>query len=399
MPNSDSIRHFSWLTSHQEARLFHQAPLAFPRQGESERLAVGLGATLYMPATRPTIARDLQALAGRGVVSAVLCLEDAIPDAALRDAERNLVSQLGELASAAAERPGILPLVFIRVREVSQIARVVEESGEDGAALVSGFVLPKFLPETGRAYLDEVRRFAASTSNRYLAMPVLESAGVLHLETRQATLLRTRDLLSEYREEVLAVRLGATDLLATYGLRRGRDITVYEIPLLAHALADVVNILGRLDGGHVVTGPVWEYFAASDRLFKPQLRETPFEMRHASQLRQSLLTRDIDGLIREAVLDRANGLTGKTVIHPSHVLPIHALSVVPFEEYKDAVDVIEGLGAGGVMASSFGNKMNEGRPHAAWAQRTLLRAEVFGVAAPDVTFVEFLQAGDNLLGA
>jgi citrate lyase beta subunit len=350
-----------------------------------------------MPATRPTIAHDLQSLAGRGVVSAVLCLEDAIPDAAIRDAERNLVDQLGELASAAAEGPGVLPLVFIRVRETSQIARVVEESG-DGAALVSGFVLPKFSPETGRAYLDEVRRLAVSTSNSYLAMPVLESAGVLHLETRQATLLRTKDLLSEYREQVLAVRLGATDLLATYGLRRGRDITVYEIPLLAHALADVVNILGRLDGGHVVTGPVWEYFAASDRLFKPQLRETPFEMRHASQLRQSLLTRDIDGLIREAVLDRANGLTGKTVIHPSHVLPIHALSVVPFEEYKDAVDVIEGLRAGGVMASSFGNKMNEGRPHTAWAQRTLLRAEVFGVAAPDVTFVEFLQAGDNLLG-
>ncbi|MFZ2501978.1 MAG: HpcH/HpaI aldolase/citrate lyase family protein [Nocardioides sp.] len=398
MPNINSIRHFSWLSSEQEARLFHQAPLDFPRQGELERLAVALGATLYMPATRPTIAHDLQTLAGRGVVSAVLCLEDAIPDAAIRDAERNLVSQLRDLAAVVTSRSCALPLVFIRVREASQIARVVEDAG-DASALVSGFVLPKFSPETGREYLDEVRRIGTETSSRYLSMPVLESAAVLHLETRQSSLLRTRDLLQEFSDHVLAVRLGATDLLAVYGLRRARDITVYEIPLLAHALADVVNVLGRLDDGHVVTGPVWEYFAASDRLFKPQLRQTPFEMRHASQLRQSLLTRDLDGLIREAVLDRANGLTGKTVIHPSHVLPIHALSVVSFEEYKDAVDVIEGLGSGGVSASSFGNKMNEGKPHAAWAQRTLLRAEVFGVAAPDVTFVEFLQAGDDLLGA
>src|SRR3546814_1373284 len=69
-------------------------------------------------------------------------------------------------------------------------------------------------------------------------------------------------LLADYSDQVLAIRLGATDLLAVYGLRRGRDMTVYEIPLLAHALADVVNVLGRLDDGHVVTGPVWEYFAS-----------------------------------------------------------------------------------------------------------------------------------------
>ena len=152
MPNINSIRHFSWLSSEQEARLFHQVPLDFPRHGELERLAVALGATLYMPATRPTIAHDLQTLAGRGVVSAVLCLEDAIPDAAIRDAERNLVSQLRELAAVVTSRSCALPLVFIRVREASQIARVVEDAG-DASALVSGFVLPKFSPEIGRAHV------------------------------------------------------------------------------------------------------------------------------------------------------------------------------------------------------------------------------------------------------
>src|SRR3546814_19827676 len=123
-------------------------------------------------------------------------------------------------------------------------------------------------------------------------------------------------LLADSSDQVLAILLGATDLLAVYGLRRGRDMTVYEIPLLAHALADVVNVLGRLDDGHVVTGPVWEYFASSDRLFKPQLRQTPFDLRVASALRQALLTRDVHGLIREAVLALANGLTRKTVKQP-----------------------------------------------------------------------------------
>jgi hypothetical protein len=33
------------------------------------------------------------------------------------------------------------------------------------------------------------------------------------------------------------------------------------------------------------------------------------------------------------------------------------------------------------------------KPHRAWAERTVLRAEAFGVAGEDVGFVELLAAG------
>jgi citrate lyase beta subunit len=104
-----------------------------------------------------------------------------------------------------------------------------------------------------------------------------------------------------------------------------------------------------------------------------------------------LVTNDVDGLIREIVLDRANGLTGKTVIHPSHVSAVHALSVVPHEEFSDASDILESEEAG-VRASGYRNKMNEMRPHRRWAERIRDRAEVFGVANPDVSHVEILTA-------
>ena len=100
----------------------------------------------------------------------------------------------------------------------------------------------------------------------------------------------------------------------------------------------------------------------------------------------------MDGLIREVELDKANGLTGKTVIHPSHVLAVNALQVVTHEEYADAVDVLSSHGQGGVAASGYGNKMNESKPHTAWARRTATRARMFGVSAPDVSFVEILAA-------
>src|SRR6185312_7169360 len=110
------------------------------------------------------------------------------------------------------------------------------------------------------------------------------------------------------------------------------------------------------------------------------------------RLRAQLIAADLDGLIREVALDRANGLTGKTVIHPSHVAAVHSLSVVTHEEYQDTLDIIGTASAGGVASSTYRNKMNESKPHAAWARRTMLRARAFGVAREDVSFVDLLGA-------
>jgi citrate lyase beta subunit len=222
---------------------------------------------------------------------------------------------------------------------------------------------------------------------------VLESPELAHAESRLASLLAVRDLLAAHREHVLAVRIGATDLSGAFGLRRSRELTVYDIRPVADVIADIVNVFGRADGtGYVVTGPVWEYFPSPERMFKPQLRQSPFIEHEERALRASLIAHDLDGLIREVVLDRANGLSGKTVIHPSHVAAVHALSVVTHEEYQDALDVL-GRTDGGAAASAFRNKMNESKPHAAWATRIVERARVFGVTRPETSFVDLLGAG------
>jgi hypothetical protein len=159
---------------------------------------------------------------------------------------------------------------------------------------------------------------------------------------------------------------------------------------VANIIGDVVNIFGRPDGW-IISGPVWEHFVNTERVLRPQLRSTPFEAANEVELRQRILMDNLDGLIREIELDQANGLLGKTVIHPSHVPVVHSMSVVSHEEYLDALD-IAGDPGGGVKASSYGNKMNELKPHRAWAERTLLRARAFGVARPGVNFVDLLEA-------
>jgi len=126
------------------------------------------------------------------------------------------------------------------------------------------------------------------------------------------------------------------------------------VRLVADVIADIVNVFGRADGtGHVVTGAVWEHFPDSERMFKPQLRQTPFVEHDERALRTKLITADLDGLIRETVLDKANGLTGKTVIHPTHVAAVHALSVVTHEEHCDAIDILQTSSGGGATASTY----------------------------------------------
>jgi citrate lyase beta subunit len=387
------MRHFHQLGDADRSRLFFREPAEFTRSADADTLAMALGATLYMPATRAHIADDLVKQGSAGVMSSVVCLEDAISDADLPTAQANAIAQLREL-SGRGLGAGHPPLVFVRVRHPEQITDVVTGLG-DHAGLLSGFVLPKFTGDTGVPFLEALLAARDATGIPLRAMPVIESPEAIHRETRSETLLDVSQLLAKHRELVLAVRLGATDLASAYGLRRSRDLTVYDVPLIAEVITDVVNVLGRADGtGFVVTGPVWEYFADQDRLFKTQLRRTPFDEHDAARLRHRIVTRDMDGLIREVVLDKANGLTGKTVIHPTHVLTVHALSVVTHEEYADACDILgHDMSGGGVRASSYGNKMNEAKPHRAWAERTLRRAEVFGVAAEEVGLVDLLVAG------
>ncbi|MEU1499041.1 HpcH/HpaI aldolase/citrate lyase family protein [Streptomyces sp. NPDC005732] len=385
------MRHFGHIAPEERQRLFHREPCLFTADSPPRLLAAALGATLYSPATRPQLADDVLKQAARGVVSMVLCLEDSIDDSEVVAAEQNLVRQFADLAVRPAAE---LPLLFVRVREPEQIPDLVRRFGAS-VRLLSGFVLPKFTEERGVPFLEALAAAEAASGRRLFAMPVLESPCLLYLESRRETLAGISRVVDKYRDRVLALRLGVTDFCSAYGLRRAPDMTAYDVQIVASVIADVVNTLGRADGtGFTVTGPVWEYFRVQERMFKPQLRRSPFQEGEVEELREALIEHDMDGLLREIALDRANGLLGKTCIHPSHVPAVHALSVVSHEEWSDAQDILRPeRGGGGVLRSAYTNKMNEVKPHRAWAERTLERAEVFGVANEDIGFVELLAAG------
>lgn len=389
------MRLFSDLTKLETEHIFYKAPTAFTKKSSKELLAYALGATLYMPATRPNIHQDLLSKKHSGLTSMVICLEDAIGDEEVELAETLLVNELAQLSSDIEKGLLVeddLPLMFIRIRDYSQLMRLKSRI-QKGLNLLTGIVIPKFSSEAGKQILEEIRCWNSDGIKLY-ALPILETKRVIEKETRLEELVAIKQVVDEYEEIILNIRIGATDFCGLYGIRRNSDTTVYDIGVIRDCISDIINIFLRADKPYVISGPVWEYFSSKERMLKPQLRQTPFRERlgqEGIELREELIDKHMDGLIQEILMDITNGLTGKTIIHPSHIRPVQALNTVSYEEYLDARSIVDKAdGRIGVMKSAFHNKMNEIKPHYYWAQKILLKSEIYGVLNEEYTYVDLL---------
>ncbi|WP_017531297.1 HpcH/HpaI aldolase/citrate lyase family protein [Pelosinus fermentans] len=365
------------------------------RVDDQSLLEYALGATLYMPATRKTIAQDVISGKLKGLMSMVLCLEDAIGDNEVSEAESMMKQQMQQLAlfvSQGSITAADIPLIFVRIRDVEQMWRVTHLLGRD-AALLTGFVFPKFTAKNGVLYFEALDKINKCQTKPIYGMPILESPEIMYMESRQNSLLEVKQLLDSYRELVLNVRIGATDFSGLFGLRRSPDMTIYDISVIRSCIDNIINVFTRLDSGYVVSGPVWEFYS-SERVLKPLLRQGPFTDnlgQAGEKMRDALLDRYMDGLLHEIVLDKANGLIGKTIIHPSHIKPVQALCVVTHEEYMDACSILaESHGNIGVVSSAYGNKMNEIKPHTRWAQKIMTKSKIYGVFHEQHNFTSLL---------
>ncbi|MFJ7375667.1 HpcH/HpaI aldolase/citrate lyase family protein [Lysinibacillus capsici] len=372
--------------------IFYKKPQPFTKWETADILSYALGATLYMPASMPTIVSLIRSQKYKELTSLVIDLEDAVGDADLVDCEAKLIEDISELYALYQQKQLLLqelPLLFVRVRHVEQFQRLTTVLGKK-QEILTGYVFPKFTAEQGARYFELLEQTILENDLILYGMPILESREVLYKESRMEALLDIKAVLHQYKARVLNVRIGATDFCGIYGIRRRMDSTIYDISVIRDCIADIVNILGREEDGFIISGPVWEYFN-NQRVLKPALRVTPFSEKGALDTRKALLDDCLDGLMKEVLMDKQNGIVGKTIIHPSHIRVVHALYAISYEEYLDALSIIENNdGQKGVMKSHYANKMNEIKPHMRWAQRILKQAHVYGVYHESVDFASLL---------
>lgn len=368
---------------------FVRPPMEFDKFTEKSRLQYCLGATLYMPGTREVLpkilARSLEEL-----TSMVMCFEDAIDEVDLPRAEHNVLSHL-EAIDHALESGTVnitdIPLIFLRVRNPEQFRNFAARLTSPQARALTGLVFPKFFSSNAVDYFEILEQTNARLGVSLYAMPILEGPAIAYLETRNDELLAIRSILELHRDVILNVRVGGTDFSSLFGVRRGINSSIYDILTVRDCLSAILNFFNRAEDGFTVSAPVWEYFLADSRDDLGALLEGDL---HRSLLnRTPILNEAVDGLLREVVLDKANGFVGKTIIHPSHLRFVNSMQCVTREEFEDADQILNTTG--GVIKSAKSNKMNEINPHRSWARRIVARADAFGVIEDESQYLRLFH--------
>lgn len=360
-------------------------PEHFNKYTDRELLQYCLGAAMYMPGYKDFTPKILKH-SMPGLTTMVLCFEDACPEEKVSEAMENVHHLLATVTDAVDRgnlNPDHVPLIFIRIRNLTQFKEFGNKLTKQEVRSLCGINFPKFNAENGYEYYAYLKDLNERFEEIIYGMPIIEDSEVAYKETRMSELMGIKKILDKYHDLVLQVRVGGTDFLSVFGMRRGVDYSLYDIMTVRECLGDIINVCGR-NNDYVISGPVWEYFRAPKELMFEELPHHGIE--DYLLKRQPLVNNEIDGLLREVILDKANGFVGRTVIHPTHVKFVNALMAVTKEEYDDACQI---LGTdGGVVKSSGGNKMNEIKPHTNWAKKIYNRARAYGVIKNESGYVK-----------
>ena len=374
------MRHHLYNMNYQ----FVKEPENFDKYTERELLQYCLGATMYMPGTKdfaPAILNKKHP----GLTSMVMCFEDACKEEDVPSAEKNSV-QLLEILCDKIESKEFdykdLPLLFFRVRSIEQFKHFSSMLESRHIKLIAGFNFPKFNSTNAREYLEYLKEFNEKHGEIVYGMPIIEDSMVAFKETRMEELIKIKNIIDKYKELILNIRVGGTDFSFFFGVRRGINYTIYDIMTVKDCLVDILNVFTR-NNEYTVSGPVWEYFRANEGMKFMEILP-PVDLQNCLLRRTPIVNDAVDGLMRELILDQANGFMGKTCIHPSHLNFINGMLAVPREEYEDAYQIMNT--SGGVIKGSKG--MNEIGPHHRWAEKIMMRSRAYGVIENENCYFE-----------
>lgn len=362
---------------------FVNPPVDFNKYTDRSLLQYCLGATMYMPGTKD-FAQAIIDKKYPGLTSMVMCFEDACPEEDVPAAELNCIRVLDVLVEKEAKGELLyedVPLIFFRVRSLEQFKHFTAMLSPAHIRYVTGFNFPKFNSLNASGYMGYLAELNKLFGEIIYGMPIIEDARVAFKESRLDELIAVKQVLDEHKELVLNVRVGGTDFSSCFGVRRGINYTIYDIMTVSNCLMDILNVFTR-NNDYTVSGPVWEYFKVNKNM-KGMAELPKVDLQQTLMKRKAIVNDAVDGLMRELVLDQANGFMGKTCIHPSHLNFINGMLAVTKDEYDDAHQIMHTKG--GVIKGTKG--MNEIGPHKNWAEKIMMRAAAYGVIENDASYV------------
>ena len=282
--------------------------------------ALELGGTLFVPASHKDLEKILSGEKYPELRSVVIDFEDGLADAERPQALNHLQTLLKILQKTELLR-------FIRPQNQKMLKELFYyESIEK----IDGFILPKFGLDNAETYLKNIQNFTF--------MPSIEGIELFDIQKLQ----KLRDILLPYKKQIVCLRFGAQDMLRQLGLRQKGSI--YKMLAPSQVISNFIITFKPYEFD--ISAPVYPNFS------------------------------DQDGFIQEASYELENGLTSKTIIHPSQIQPLNELYKVREMVLKSAQVILKK--EDGVV--NLDGAMGERKVQKSWAVQVMLREKVYGIS-------------------
>lgn len=357
------MRYFDYLNEDILERLFYKKPIEFSKKTEKDVLKYALGAFLYMPATQYDMIQKNITSETNGEKPLAICLEDAVGASGEKEAIENVEAILNEVRKKNSEGTSDLPIIFLRIKNLNQFQKIKDIVFKN-QSIITGVLIPKANAHIIESYIELMN--SNDIKDIYI-MPIIETSEFVYREIKEKSFSDLYNTVLKNRDRILSLRIGLTDILGLFEIRRSEKFSIYENNICSSFISDMVTYLNRPEIDIPISGGVSEFFDMNDKEIKNKY-------------------------IKEIELDKFHSLVGKTVIHPKQIQIVQALSSVSFEDYTDAISIIESFGGRyGVSKSASGKRMNETNPHLIWAKKTVMLSKIYGVLNEGVTYEELLK--------
>ena len=352
------MKYFNYIDDEKLDEIFYKKPQPFDKNTEKDILKYSLGAFLYVPANKYSQIYKSVVDQDKHPKPLAICLEDAIGEFGEKEAIESLELVLNDLSEDVFNMLENLPLIFIRVKDQEQLKRIKDILIKN-RDFITGIIIPKATGVLLKAFIGILDNLGLQ--DMYV-IPIIESKDFIHKEIKEAYFREMFCSILNHKERVLGIRIGLTDVLGMYGVRRDKNFCIYDNLIATSFIEDVINYLNREELDIPISAGVSELFNMEDEV----IRKT---------------------YIKEIMLDKYHGFVGKTVIHPKQIEIVQALSAVTYEDYMDAKDIIDNYHSEiGVKKSSSGDKMNEYKPHYKWAKKIMRLSYIYGVLREGVDY-------------
>lgn len=281
---------------------------------------------MYVPALNDSLVEVGNGRKYGDLRSLIFCTEDSVAERDLPRALDNLTRALVCLEPAPLKR-------FIRTRNQDLLRKLLTFKGLEN---IDGFVIPKADINNLPIYFSLLER-----CERFAVMITIETETAFDLPA----LYRLRDFLLAHpmKRRIIAIRIGALDLMSILGLRREPWQTIYDTPL-RHVIDQMVTVF-RPAGFHLAA-------PGCECLDAPEI------------------------LSEELALDLTRGLMGKTALHPGQIDVINSAYMVSRADLNMARAINDSERP---AVFKFDGRMCEKAVHANWAAGIEARANIYGV--------------------